>query len=313
MSSVPNPDDFIEIEMEAIAEVLAEALRDGDRQVVRGIQRFGATNWTVVMTPGQIVGTLIRMHAEGREWCVIDSNSGHREMYSDEKEFWRYLQGDLKTGIDYLKSLYEWGLLDVRLPEHLDILVDHAMKGDLNSNDRRSLRGLGDDHRDLINGLNTDPDSSQSDKQNVLTALKNDHQNWVAIRLHPDAWEEYLDEMEHGYDERVHTHALGNIFGISVQGKGKSIYRPIRRIVEKFSGETVPLDELREEFTRVGRGDRFDFWVRHEQQLRDPMRLISFDDGLAEVAIDRDRAAHRALQLINERAQERYRSGYRSS
>lgn len=313
MASLPDPEDMIEIEMESIAEVLAEALHNDDRQVIRGIQRFGATNWTVVMTPGQIIGTLIRMHTEGRDWCVIDSNSGRRDMNSDEKDFWRYLQGDLKTANEYLTKLYDWDLLDARIPEHLEILVEHAIEGEFNSKDRQSLRGLNDEHQDLIKGLKNDSTASRSDEQDAIEALKSDHENWSAIRLEPDAWEDYLNEMEHGYDERVHTHALGNIFGVSVRGKGKSIYRPIRRIVHKFSGEKVSLDELREEFTRVGRGDRFDFWVRHEQQLRDPMRLISFKDGLAEVTIDQDRAAHRALELVNQRAQERIQAGYRSS
>lgn len=314
MSVTPGGDDFLEIEMEVMAEVLAEALRDDDDQVIRGIQRFGATNWTVLMTPGQIIGTLIRMDLEGRDWCVIDSNHGHREMQRDEKDFYNYLHGDLETGVEYLSSLYEWELIEVRLPEYLEILVEHAIEGNFNEEDRRIIRSeLDGEHEALMNQLKDNPEADQSDAEEVIETLKENPENWSAIRLHREAWDDYLSEMEHSFDERIHSHALGNIIGISVQEKGKRIYRPIRQMVEKYSGETVSLDELREEFTRVGRQDRFDFWVRHEQQLRNPIRLISFDDGMQEVTIDRDRAAYRALERINERAQERYREEYRGS
>lgn len=313
MSSIADTDDLIEVEMEVIAEVLAEALQDGDSQVVKGIQRFGATNWTVFMTPGQIIGTLIRMNLEGRDWCVLDSRYGRRDMREDEKKFYRYLHDDLETGVEYLSSLYEWELIEVRLPEHLEILVEHAVEGHFSDEDRRVLRGLDNEYEEVIKQVKNSRREDRNDAKEVLEMLKGDPEKWSAIRLHPEAWDDYLSEMEHSFDERIHTHALGNIIGISAQEKGETVYRPIRRIINNHSGETVPLDELREEFTRVGRQDRFDFWVRHEQQLRDPMRLISFDDGFHEVTIDRDRAAHRALERINARAQERYQEQHRSS
>lgn len=312
MSSSTDPEDLVDYEMEEAAAVLAEALQDDDEQVIRGIQRFGATNWTVLMTPGQIIGTLIRMHIEGREWVVIDSNSGHRDMHEDEKAFWRYLHNNLTTGIRYLTNMHELELLNVRLPERLQITVEHAAEGNLNDEDKRVRRSLKSEHQDAIDALVDNPSPSKTDTDGVLQLLKNDHENWCAIRLHPNAWDDYLGEMDHQFDERIHTHALGNVFGISVRGEGKTIYRSIRNIVMNHSGETLDLEELREEFTRIGRQDRFDFWVRHEQQLRDPIRLISFDDGLTEVTIDRDRAAYRAWERINERAQERFRGGFRS-
>ena len=315
MSSNVNPDELLEYEMEEAVAVLAEALENDDEETVKGLQKFWATNWTVVMTPGQIIRTLIRMHLEDRDWFIVKSDTRSRSMKQDEKEFVRYLKGQTETGIEYLEKLSETGLIEVRLLKHIEILIEDAEASIFTPEDKQTLRRLDDPATQKVEGLhNIDPQNvSQSDVNEVENFFKTQVPGkWNAIKLKEDLWGGYLNEMSHEYDERINTRALGNLIGISVRQEGKSVIRPLRWIVTNHSGDQMTLSELREAFMEVGAQDRFDQWLGWEQGLRDELRLLDFEDGLKLVTVDKDRTAYRAWEQMNNRAQQRVQQGTRS-
>jgi len=316
MSSNVNPDELLEAEMEEAVAVLAEALENDDEQTVVGLQKFWATNWTVVMTPGQIIRTLIRMDLEDRNWFIVKSDSRSRSMEQDEKQFVRYLTKKTDTGIDYLQKLAETNLIEVRLLKHIEILIDNAEDSIFTPEDKQTLRKLNTPASEKVKDLkNIDSQNvTQRDKEEVEEYFKTQvPRKWNAITLNNELWGDYLDNMSHEYDEQINTHALGNLIGISVRQEGKSVFRPIRWIVMNHSGEEMNLSELREAFTEMGAQDRFDHWLGWEQGIRDELRLLEFEDGLKRVTVDKDRLAYRAWEQMNQRAQQRLQQQSRSS
>lgn len=261
---------------ETLLELIKDAMRNNDFDLIRGIQSFDVSVWTGLQGVENIISTLLSLTVDMSVNARREAAELRRRLRENEERY-RILgtYDAIMRRIERLEGRWIY----------MPIL-------------RASCRGLKNLLRNLI--ILRDHEFIEIDGEDFETAN---------VRLSPSLWSRIIEEVSsRGYETHVFGSAIGKMIALGIEGRGFRQLKPIflaLQAAEQNNGE-VSTEELRRKYQVVNLPYRhLANMIKRDNKKHADIRLLAYYDDRRAVFMPHTIRAYRewrtrALSIIRE-------------